>query len=497
MLKERLSGILLPIFSLPGSEPIGTFNQDAFSFIDFLHSSGQSVWQILPLNSVDLDGSPYNSKSAFAGNILHIDLFELEDKKLLTKLKEKLPFFENKTQVNYPLLQKYKITLLKEAFNNFTAQKSNQKEDFTNFCKKNSFWLDDFALFSVLDNHFDNKSWIDWPEELKFRKKSTLVKFEKDNKKEIEFIKFTQWLFFSQWQKLKNYANKKNIEIWGDMPIFVSFDSADVWANQSIFQIKKGIRKSVAGVPPDYFSENGQLWGNPLYDWKKLKQENFLWWQKRFETMFELYDSVRLDHFRGFEAYWKVPAKEKTAINGKWIKVPGKEFFKKMKSVFKNFKIIAEDLGNITKEVTNLRDGFNFPGMKVLQFAFSDVENLFFPHNFSTKNCVVYTGTHDNDTLLGWYKSLDNNQKSFVNYYIDNYTEEKLVWKMIRVAFSSIANVAIIPFQDFLQKDSVARLNTPGQSKGNWRWRFIWNEVPFELKDSIKGLTQVYNRIKK
>ncbi len=496
MLKKRLSGILLPIFSLPGSEPIGTFNQDAFSFIDFLESSGQSIWQILPLNSVDLDGSPYNSKSAFAGNILHIDLFELENRKFIENVKEKIPPFENKNKVDYSLLKTYKTKLLKEAFDTFNLKKTEEKKDFLKFCKTNSYWLDEFSLFAVLDDYFDNKSWIDWPKELKFREKTAINKFKKEHKEKIEFIKFTQWIFFEQWQKLRNYANKKKIEIWGDMPIFVSFDSADVWSNQEIFQMTKGKRKAVAGVPPDYFSKTGQLWGNPLYDWKKLQENDFKWWQKRFKTMFSLYDSLRLDHFRGFEAYWKVPAKEKTAINGKWTKVPGKEFFSKMQTTFKNFSVIAEDLGDITKEVNNLRDEFSFPGMKVLQFAFSTVDNLFLPHNFSTQNCVVYTGTHDNDTILGWYKNLDNEQKSFVNYYLDHYSEENINLKMIRLAFSSIANVAIIPFQDFLNKDSFARLNTPGKSDGtNWRWRFVWNEVPFELKDQIKGLTQLYNRL--
>ncbi len=500
----RSSGILLHPTSLPGTPGIGTIGKPAFDFVDWLTDAGQSLWQILPLGPTGYGDSPYASFSTFAGNPLLIDLDLLVERGWLTKKDVAPPEYIKKTgNVDFGAVVWWKIPLLKKAAENFLSGKDILQEDvlaFKDFCKSKKSWLNDYALFMSIKTVYDKKAaeekpensiwYAYWPKKLALHDKDALDQWYKENKADVDSYKVIQFFFDQQWTALKKYANENGISLIGDIPIFVAPDSADVWSNQGLFQLARdGKPDCVAGVPPDYFCADGQLWGNPLYDWKKMKDDGYKWWIARIKRVFELTDVLRIDHFRGFEAYWSVPATEKTAINGKWCPGPGVDLFKTIKSKLGDLPVIAEDLGVITDEVRDLRDKCGFPGMKVLQFAFSTDEakangmtNYFLPHMYDTDNCVAYTGTHDNDTLQGWLMNLGDEQLILVAQYIEGceldvkkakalVTSGKLRKDMIRAVFASSAVYAIVPMQDITGADNSARMNTPATTGTNWTWR--------------------------
>ena len=491
---KRSSGILLHPSSLPGNYGIGSLGASALGFIDLLQKAGQKLWQVLPMGHTGYGDSPYQCFSIYAGNPILIDLDLLADEGLLTKSQLKTGENFDATRVDYGKVIHFKREMLKKAHNTFLENPENNTPEYNAFLLKNAFWLDDYALFMATKEHFGGRPWWEWPDEFRRRNDETLRQFKKRMWLEIEFYRFCQYIFYKQWQNLKHYANQKGISIIGDIPLYVAHDSADVWSNHKVFQFDENLNpKAVAGVPPDYFSATGQLWGNPLYDWDVMQNDGFGWWIYRVKATLELYDVVRIDHFRGFEAYWAVPFGEKTAINGKWIKAPGNELFKTIKNELGTLPIIAEDLGIITPEVEALRDGFEFPGMKILQFAFhSNEKDQYLPHNYSS-GFVVYTGTHDNDTLRGWYTSLDRNIKMKVLEYADA-DEQQFVSKMIKLAWSSVANMALIPMQDLLELGGEGRMNTPGTPAGNWQWRFRNDQISDEKINWLNHITNIYNR---
>jgi len=496
MEQERCSGILLHPTSLPGNFGIGSFGCEAFEFVDNLKLAGQKLWQILPLNHIAEDGnSPYKCYSAFAGNPLLIDLEKLVECELLTDhdLQTTISFDSNK--VDYEKVRAFKIPLLKTAYKNFISGKGAKiQKYYTQFCAKEKRWLDDYTLFISLHQHLGAHSWVDWPFELRYRKESVLSEYRQKLKKEIEFHKFIQFVFFWQWHELKDYANKNKIKIIGDIPIYVSYDSADTWVNPELFYLNKELKPTVvAGVPPDYFSEDGQLWGNPVYDWQRLKETDYNWWLERLKFSLEQADIVRLDHFRAFHKYWAVPATDKTARRGSWEKGPGTHFFSTMISGLGELPLIAEDLGIITKGVTSLRSYFDFPGMKVLQFAFDSCkDNEHLPHNY-VPNSVVYTGTHDNNTTLGWYRDLDESSKKYLKKYL-NMIKEDVSWSIIRAAWASVSVIAVAPLQDLLNLGEEGRMNTPGIAHDNWEWRYEKKMLTGRILKKIKKLTKIYAR---
>lgn len=433
------------------------------------------------------DGSPYQCLSAHAGNPELISLDQLVQSGWLN--------FSDQGPVVRESREFDKGALVAQAYYGFLDRASEQdQEDFKQFCEAKAFWLDDFALFIVLRNEFDCKSWNYWPERYKERDPKALKEMERRLKREIDCIKFEQYVFYNQWMGLKRYANEKGILLFGDVPIFVSYDSADVWANRSVFKLdESGEMRVVAGVPPDYFSANGQRWGNPHYDWTVLRQNGFDWWLKRMGTQMELFDILRIDHFRGFEAAWEIPAHEETAINGAWAKAPGKALLQAINGEFGAIALIAEDLGVITHEVEMLRDEFELPGMKILHFAFGgNTDNPYLPSHY-TKNCVVYTGTHDNDTTVGWVHKLSHQQKHFVYDYL-GFPSIPLHWALMQAALSSVANLAVIPMQDILELDTEHRMNTPGTTSGNWNWRFQWCQLTDERAGKLAHLVALYDR---
>ncbi len=494
----RASGILLHPTSLPTTNGIGTIGSQAKKFVDWLNSANQSLWQILPLGPTGYGDSPYASFSTFAGNPLLIDLDILVENKVLTETQIEPPdYIKASGYVDFGSVVWWKIPLLKLAASQFLKGKGSvsYKKKYDDFKMENAFWLDNYALFMSIKQHYDvkaqeekreNAMWSNyWPKELRSREKTALAAWLSAHEHDIEVQKAIQFFFFDQWNELKKYANKKGVSIIGDIPIFVASDSADVWANQELFQLDKNSQaKSVAGVPPDYFSETGQLWGNPLYDWEAMKEDGFQWWLNRIQACLKLVDYVRIDHFRGFEAYWSVPAKEETAINGKWVTCPGNELFSAIKKELGDIPIIAEDLGVITEGVEKLRDDFGLPGMRVLQFAFDINEagsggfvNPFLPHMYNQKT-IVYTGTHDNDTMQGWINSAQDEEIELLQEYLSGGLSERrpnrdqLCASLISLALFSCADFAIIPLQDLFSLDSRARMNTPSTSGGtNWQWR--------------------------
>jgi 4-alpha-glucanotransferase len=490
---KRSSGILLHPTSLPGKFGIGSLGKNALNFIDFLQRAGQKIWQVLPMGHTGYGDSPYQCFSIFAGNPILIDLEELVKNGLLNDndLETSIQFPENK--VDYGNVINYKKDVLKKAYINF-RKTGNEAEAFHQFINKNSHWLDDYSLFIAIKDSVEGKPWWDWKEEMKLKEEKTVSAFRKEHEVEIDFHKFVQYLFNKQWFAIKKYANEKGISIVGDIPLYVAHDSADVWSNHKVFQFNENRNPlKVAGVPPDYFSRTGQLWGNPLYDWDYMKKNGFKWWIERIKATTELYDIVRIDHFRGFEAYWAVPYGDDTAINGKWVTAPGEELFEKVKQELGVLPIIAEDLGIITPAVEKLREDFEFPGMKILQFAFhSDEGSGYLPHNY-TQNFIVYTGTHDNDTLKGWFDSLEPDIKKKVLDYADA-NEANIIKKMIRLAWSSTAKMAVIPMQDLLGLGSEARMNVPGTPGGNWQWRYSKEMLKDEHAEMLRHLTKIYNR---
>lgn len=497
MFVRRASGILLHPTSLPSRFGIGDLGIEGYRFIDFLVESGQQYWQILPLGPTGHGNSPYMSYSAMAGNPLLISPERLQDEGLLADEDlAHLPEFPTDT-IDFELVTQIKIPLLRKACERFRAKANPvQQKEFLAFCEAKSHWLEDYALFMALKDQFEGQSWHTWEPEIAQRQPEALAQWQRKLPGEIFFYKYVQFEFFRQWTELKSYANLRNIQIIGDIPIYVAHDSSDVWAHPEIFALEPetGLPALMAGVPPDYFSETGQLWGNPVYNWEQLQQENFRWWVQRFEAIFDYVDVTRIDHFRGFQAFWAVEQGEETALNGEWLEAPGAALFEAIKERFGNLPIIAEDLGVITPEVEALRDQFEFPGMKILQFAFgSDPGNPFLPFNY-VRNCVVYTGTHDNDTTVGWFAEMPDYERENVMRYLGCIDPEGIHWSMIRLALSSIGTLAVIPVQDLLGLGSEARMNFPGKADGNWVWRYQAGALTWEIRDRLKNLIQAYGR---
>jgi len=498
-MQTRRSGLLLHITSLPSPYGIGDFGPSAYRFADFLAASEQNVWQMLPLGptSTFCGNSPYCSYSAFAGNPLMIspDLLVASGYLDATDVLDRPNFPEER--VNFEDVSRYKYQLLQRACARFKNRKYSDLE-FTKFCRENAYWLDNYALFISLKENFQDGSWIDWPGELRDSDKSAITEWQEKLGHEVLSAKFIQFLFAKQWSDLKRYCNDKNIQIMGDIPIYVSLDSADVWANPEIFKLNEHKQPVfVAGVPPDYFSWSGQLWGNPVYNWDELKENRYHWWIKRVERNFELFDMVRLDHFRGFVSYWEVPAEETTAINGKWIEAPTREFFNSLLRRFPSLPIIAEDLGTITPDVREIMMIYGFAGMKLLLFAFGDdlASNPYVPHNH-IQNCVVYTGTHDNNTVKGWFRkeARGEDRERLFKYLGRTVEEDSVHWEFIRLAMMSVAHTTIIPVQDLLGLDEEARMNFPSEAIGNWEWRLRQELLTSEVSEQLCELTMTYGR---
>ncbi|MEA5593556.1 4-alpha-glucanotransferase [Rivularia sp. UHCC 0363] len=501
---ERASGVLLHPTSLPSKFGIGDLGESAYKFVDFLANSGQKLWQILPLGPTGYEHSPYTMNfSAFAGNPLMISLEQLQSEGLLTP-EELIPtekVADNPHRVDFDAVTSRKTKILRQAYQRFQdslTKKANP--EFEQFCQEQATWLDDYVLFMALLEANDYKAWNFWDNAVARREKDALNKKADELKDAVSYHKFLQFKFFQQWKKIRDYANNKDIKIVGDISIYVCHNSADVWANPEIFQLDTQTLESayIAGVPPDYFSATGQLWGNPVYNWDKLEETNFAWWIERFRATLQYVDIVRIDHFRGFEAYWRVPAGEETAINGEWVKGPDAKFFETLEATLGSLPVMAEDLGIITPEVEQLRDRFDFPGMRILQFAFGgDDDNAYLPHNY-VKNCVVYPGTHDNDTTIGWWNNTGDTEKQHVAKYLEYSSPDEIKeinWEFIRMALSSIGDLAILSVQDLLDLDSSGRMNDPSVSAGNWRWRYeSSDQLTPELSQRLLEMTTRYQR---
>lgn len=491
----RESGILLPVASLPSRYGIGAFSKSAYDFIDKLKAAGQSYWQILPLGPTGYGDSPYQSFSAFSGNPYFIDLETLIEQGYLTKEDcEAYDFGDNSRYIDYEKIYLSRFKVLKIAYERSSMS---ENKEFEKFINENAFWLEDYALYMAVKNHYSGVSWIEWDEDIKRRKPEAIERYKKEFADEIIFYKFLQFIFIEQWSKLKAYANERGIKIIGDIPIYVAFDSSDSWAQPELFQFDENRQPiSVAGTPPDGFSATGQLWGNPLYDWEYHKKTSYAWWIQRVAYSFKLYDVVRIDHFRGFDEYYSIPYGAPSAAYGSWKKGPGYDLFRELSKQLGELNIIAEDLGFLTDSVLELLEKTGYPGMKILEFAFDSREaGDYLPHNYG-KNCVVYTNTHDNETIVGWYGNLDAQDKQLAVDYMDIDTdkEEGIHWKFIRLALSSVANLAVIPIQDYLGLDNQARINKPSTLGGNWVWRLLDNEITEELVEKIRKVTKIYRR---
>jgi 4-alpha-glucanotransferase len=492
MLNKRSCGVLLHPTSLPGPGGIGTLGADARRFIDILAAMGMSHWQVLPLNPPACGNSPYSSFSAFAGNPLLIDLDIITADGDLHPVHHEETTDEN--HVDFEVVSEKKMTLLQKAGADFLANDAApHKQEFWDFCNTTP-WLHYYALFMALKHRYKGRSWDKWPGGLALLTPEKYEKASVELGAEIGIHKYIQWQLFRQWRKLRLYASEKGIAIIGDIPIFVAYDSADVWSHRELFLLDaKGKPTVIAGVPPDYFSTTGQLWGNPLYNWEMMEQQKFTWWIERFRSLFDLFDIIRIDHFRGFEAAWNVSAGEKTAVNGRWVKAHGAMLFDTVFATLGKKPIIAEDLGVITPEVEALRDRYDFPGMKIVQFAFdSGPSNPYLPHNH-LKNSVVYTGTHDNNTTVGWLESLSETQRRRVGFYVGGRDAETASC-VVRTVLMSVANTAIIPFQDLILSGSETRMNIPGTAFGNWGWRFTWDMISRDLAGHVRASLDCYGR---
>lgn len=495
----RKSGILLHISSLPGQYGIGDFGIQAYKFVDYLAQSGQSLWQILPLNPVNVfcGSSPYNSYSSMAINPLFISPDNLlKDGFLIAKELAPIPKF-SPNKVDYEKVSVYKDKIFSLAYKRFKSDMA--KDDYQFFCQQQSFWLEDYASFMVFKRFFKEQIWTQWPKEIRDRQLDSLKQLREKLSEEIEKEKFLQYLGFKQWQGLRAYCNQKRVKIIGDIPIYVSLDSVDVWANNNIFNLDNDRKPiTVAGVPPDYFSKTGQLWGNPTYRWDVLQSLGFKWWLERIKHNLALFDFIRIDHFRGLVAYWQIPSTEKTAVNGQWVQVPVNEFLSTLANNIALDTIIAEDLGVITDDVKEVMKRFGFPGMKILLFAFSGdlAKNPYAPHNHIT-NCLLYTGTHDNNTIKGWYKNeLTPKDVENLDLYLGRKTNLKEInWDLIHLALMSVANFVILPLQDLLGLDSNARMNTPATTYSNWQWRCTDKDMAKADWDKLGVLTKIYNRV--
>lgn len=492
---DRGAGVLMPVSALPSPYGIGSFGTACYNFIDFLKQIGCSYWQVLPLGPTGYGDSPYQSYSAFAGNPYFIDLDNLINEGLLNKNEiNKQVWQVDEQYVDYDALFKFRIPVLRKAF-----IRSNHRslENYRKFCEKNCYWLDDYALYMSLKISFLNKSWIKWDKDAKNRQIDLLYSYSEQAKDEIEFWKFCQYKFKEQWNHIKHYANASGIKIIGDMPLYVSEDSADVWTHSELFELDQEKRPSwVAGVPPDDFSDKGQRWGNPLYRWRSMKQDNYTWWKERMRISSELYDVIRIDHFIGIVNYYAIPASSNTAMEGKWITGPGKQLTDVMNESIGDIKIIAEDLGIISPKVRKLINKNGYPSMKVISFAIQGPSsNEYLPHNFNSKNIVAYTGTHDNETLMGLLLNKTEEELRFALQYFNVTEIEDLPNAIIRCLYSSVADVVICPMQDLLALDNRARMNYPSTTSGNWRWRIkhsMYQSIDWKL---IKGYAELYSRI--
>lgn len=489
---DRQAGILMPIFSLPSNYGIGTLGKEAYRFVDFLEKSKQCYWQVLPIGQTSYGDSPYQSFSSFAGNPYFIDLDLLIEDKLLKK--SDVNHLKNKTKIDYSYIYKTRFNILRIAYKNGYTK---YKKEFNRFINSNKTWINDYALFIALKNHFNMQPWLTWNDDIKKRESAAIKYYSKLLKEDIKFYKFIQFLFFRQYSELKKYANSKNIKIIGDMPIYVALDSCDVWANSRQFKLnRKSLQpKEIAGVPPDYFQSNGQLWGNPLYDWNYMKKDNYSWWKNRIAGNSKNFDVIRFDHFRGFEKYWSVKYGSKNAKNGKWLKGPGIEFINEIKNTFKNVDFIAEDLGIIGNDVRKLVKDSKLPGMRVIEFSIDmKNDNCHLPCNY-IENCICYTTTHDNVPLNGWIKNLNNKYKNYLckTYCIKN--QDSINIDLIKAGSNSIARIFICQIQDYLGLDEKATINRPG-TLGNWTWRLRTSQLNDKLASKIEKITLEANRSK-
>lgn len=491
----RRSGILLPISSLPSKYGIGCFSKEAYEFVDGLSEAHQHFWQILPLGQTSFGDSPYQSFSTFAGNPYFIDLEKLIEEGMLTKEEcEECDFGDDDRTVDYGKIYEERYDLLWCAFERSNIE---ENDEFKKFVKENEDWLPDYALYMAIKDSFEGIAWTEWEEDVRLRKKEALDEYREELEDDILFYEFLQFKFVEQWMKLKKYANDKGIEIIGDIPIYVAFDSADCWSDTKLFQFNSdNVPIAVAGCPPDAFAADGQLWGNPLYDWDYHKKTGYEWWIRRVQYSLRLYDVVRIDHFRGFDEYYSIPYGDKTAKNGKWEKGPGIDLFKSIEDKLGKLNIIAEDLGYLTDTVEKLVKDTGYPGMKLIQFAFDSREQSnYLPHTYE-KNTIVYTGTHDNDTLVGWYDSISEEDREYALDYMNNRStpKDKIYLDFIRMAMASVSDTAIIPLQDYLGLGSEARINIPSTLGGNWTWRMLPGELDKETISLISQMTKVYER---
>lgn len=493
---KRASGILLPVASLPSKYGIGCFSKEAYAFIDKLVEAGQSYWQILPLSPTSYGDSPYQSFSSFAGNPYFIDPEALVEEGLLTKEEcEAFDFGSNPVEIDYEKQYRQRFRLLRLAYG---RSRIAENQEFLRFVAENADWLEDYALFMAVKERFDGVAWNEWAEDIRKRWSFAMDYYRRECYFDIEFYKYLQFVFFGQWRKLKQYANANGIRIIGDIPIYVAFDSSDAWANPEMFQFDgEYLPTAVAGCPPDSFSATGQLWGNPLYRWEYHRQSGYRWWRRRMEHCFMLYDVVRIDHFRGFDEYYSIPYGDETAEYGHWEKGPGMELFRALRAGLGEKEIIAEDLGFLTESVERLLEDSGYPGMKVLEFAFDPREKSdYLPHTYD-KNCVVYTGTHDNETLVQWYKGLDEESRAFAEAYMNNAAtpDKEKYWDFVRMAMMSVADTCVIPLQDYLGLDKEARINKPSTLGGNWLWRMTEEMLTDEVIEKIRRLTEISARL--
>lgn len=496
-MKKRQSGVLMHISSLPGKYGIGSFGQSAYDFVDFLVRTKQRYWQILPLGTTSYGDSPYQSFSAFAGNTYFIDFDILIEEGLLNEADVKgADFGDDPRKVDYAKIFDARRPIMEKAVARFL--KADDLSDYESFVEQNAAWLEVFAEYMAIKEHFDNLAWTEWPDEaIRRREPASLASYREKLADKLTYHRVTQYLFFKQWLRLKAYANEHHIEIVGDMPIYVAADSADVWAQPHFFKTDAvGKPTCVAGCPPDEFSETGQLWGNPIYDWEAMDKDGYAWWIERLRESFKIYDIVRIDHFRGFESYWEVPAGSETSASGKWVKGPDYKLFAAVKEALGDLNIIAEDLGFMTDEVIELRERTGFPGMKILQFAFNpDDESIDSPH-LAPNNSVMYTGTHDNNTVLGWYKDeIDDATRQYMAQYTNRKEYETVPHAMLRTIFASVSFMAIATVQDLLELDSAARMNYPSTIGGNWTWRMTAEELNPIVEGELYSLTKTYRRM--
>lgn len=502
----RESGILCPIFSLPSKFGIGCLSREAYEFVDFLHDSGQGYWQILPVSPTGYGDSPYQPLSAFGCNPYFVSPERLIEEGLLSWDDcNQFDFGCDEEKVDYGALYENRDKLLHIAYERFLERECNKGEEYLAFIEKESFWLEDYCMYRALKNENAGAPWDKWDKAIRKREKKAMDAVRDRLAEELDFYKFIQFTFTKQWNELHEYATSKNVKIIGDIPFYVSFDSADAWSHSEVFKMDKDLLPTVvAGCPPDAFSSTGQLWGNPIYDWDKLKKNGYDWWIKRMQRCLELYDVVRIDHFHGFSEYYAVPYGDENAVNGKSHKGPGMDFFNVLKNAIGEFvtedeiKIIAEDLGTVTKENQALLEKTGIPGMKILQYAFTSWDSIYMPYKHD-KNCVVYTGTHDNMTTRNWLDCINDGERDYLRRYLNSMNSDygALVWDIIREAYRSVGNLCIIPIQDYLVKGHEARINTPGDFGNNWQWRIRPNFLSNELAGSIRNLAEIYGRIPK